>query len=396
MTTPGTPHTPTPAGRTTPEAPGAPDASALARFRQSLTRTDWWVIGSMFGFILLLHVVGWGVLGAIIAPQHLQLADGTGFGIVLGVTAYLLGMRHAFDADHIAAIDNTTRKLVAEDKKPLTLGFWFSLGHSSIVFGLCLLLALGVKSLAGQVENENSALQQITGVVGTAISGVFLILLGVINLVSLVAILKVWRRMRLGHFDEDELEAHLDNRGLMNRILRPVMRSVRQPRHMYPVGFLFGLGFDTATEVSLLVLAGASAALALPWYAILVLPVLFAAGMSLLDSIDGLFMNFAYGWAFSRPVRKVYYNITITGLSVAVALIIGVIEIDSILVDKLDISSGPLHAVGTMDLNFVGYLIVGLFAGTWAVALLWWKFGKVEEKWSAGLAAGRLAAAPEA
>jgi high-affinity nickel-transport protein len=368
----------------------SPDtSSALTKFRRSLTRTDWTVVGAMFGFILLLHVVGWGVLAGIIAPQNLQLADGTGFGIVLGVTAYLLGMRHAFDADHIAAIDNTTRKLVAENKKPLSVGFWFSLGHSSIVFGLCLLLAFGVKTLAGQVENENSTLQQVTGLVGTAVSGVFLILLGVINLISLIAILKVWRRMRQGHFDEEGLERHLDNRGLMNRILRPVMKSVRQPRHMYPVGFLFGLGFDTATEVSLLVLAGASAALSLPWYAILVLPVLFAAGMSLLDSIDGLFMNFAYGWAFSRPVRKVYYNITITGLSVAVALIIGIIEIDSIFVDKLGITSGPLGAIGTLDLNYVGYLIVGLFAGTWAAALLWWKFGRVEEKWSAGLAQRR-------
>jgi high-affinity nickel-transport protein len=216
-----------------------------------------------------------------------------------------------------------------------------------------------------------------------------LILLGLVNLVSLIAILKVWRQMRRGHFDEDELEHHLDNRGIMNRILRPVMKAVRHPRHMYPVGLLFGLGFDTATEVSLLVLAGASAAVALPWYAIMVLPVLFAAGMSLLDSIDGLFMNFAYGWAFSRPVRKVYYNIIITGLSVSVALIIGVIEIDSILVDKLNIASGPLHAIGTLDLNAVGFIIVGLFVLTWAAALTWWRVGKVEQKWAANVAAPR-------
>jgi nickel/cobalt transporter (NiCoT) family protein len=302
------------------------------------------------------------------------------------VTAYLLGMRHAFDADHIAAIDNTTRKLVAEQKKSLTVGFWFSLGHSSVVFGLCLLLAFGVRSLAGQVGDESSTLQRITGVVGTSVSGIFLVALGLINLISLLAILKVWRRMKSGHFDEEELEQHLDDRGLMNRILRPVMKAVRHPRHMYPVGLLFGLGFDTATEVSLLVLAGAGAAVALPWYAILVLPILFAAGMSLLDSLDGLFMNFAYGWAFSRPVRKVYYNIVITGLSVAVALIIGVIEIDSVLIDKFGIESGPFFSLGNLDLNSVGYVIVALFAATWAVALVWWKVGRVEDRWNAGLA----------
>jgi nickel/cobalt transporter (NiCoT) family protein len=361
------------------------EPSALAKFRRSLSRRDWAVIWAMTGFVALLHIVGWGVLVGIVEQQHLAAADGTGFGIALGATAYVLGMRHAFDADHIAAIDNTTRKLVADGKKPLSVGFWFSLGHSSIVFGLCTLLAFGIKSVVGQVEDDNSTLQQITGVVGTTVSGVFLLLLGLINLVSLIAILKVWREMRQGHFDESELERHLDQRGLINRILRPVMQLVQQPRHMYPVGFLFGLGFDTATEVSLLVLAATSAAVSLPWYAIMVLPVLFAAGMSLLDSIDGLFMNFAYGWAFSRPVRKVYYNITITGLSAAVALIIGAIEIDSIIVSRLNIESGIFYDIGNVDLNYVGYGIVGLFVVTWLVALAWWRLGRIEERWGTGL-----------
>ncbi|WP_426565907.1 HoxN/HupN/NixA family nickel/cobalt transporter [Angustibacter sp. McL0619] len=369
-----------------PVATADESPSSLRQFRRSLDRTQWLVLAGMAGFIVLLHVVGWGVLFGAVAPKELRLGDGQMYGVALGVTAYVLGMRHAFDADHIAAIDNTTRKLVAEDKKPLSVGFWFSLGHSSIVFGLCLLLGIGVKALSGQVENEDSTLQQFTGVFGTSVSGLFLIALGMINLVSLIGILGVWSGMRSGVYDEQALEHQLDNRGLMNRILRPVMKGVRQPRHMYPVGFLFGLGFDTATEVSLLVLAAGSAAVSVPWYAILVLPVLFAAGMSLLDSIDGVFMNFAYGWAFARPVRKVYYNIVITGLSVAVALVIGLIEIDSILVEKLSIDSGPLHAIGTLDLNYVGYVIAGLFALTWAVALLWWRFGRVEERWSAGLA----------
>ena len=193
--------------------------------------------------------------------------------------------------------------------------------------------------------------------------------------------------MRHGRFDEAALEEQLNNRGAMNRILGGATKAVHKPWHMYPVGLLFGLGFDTATEIGLLVLAGGAAAFALPWYAILVLPILFAAGMSLLDTIDGCFMNFAYGWAFSKPVRKVYYNITITGLSVAVAFVIGTIELVSILTEKLGIGSGPLAAIGGLDLNFVGYAIVGLFVLTWVIAFAIWRYGRVEEKWSAGLRA---------
>ncbi|HEU4568438.1 MAG TPA: HoxN/HupN/NixA family nickel/cobalt transporter [Marmoricola sp.] len=350
-----------------------------------LTRNEWLSIGGMAGFVLLLHVVGWGVLGLIVAPKHYMVTSTTAFGLGLGVTAYALGMRHAFDADHIAAIDNTTRKLMADGKRPVSVGFWFSLGHSSVVFGLCLLLSLGVKALAGQVENGSSSLQQTTGLIGTLVSGVFLLLIGLINLAVLKEILGVFREMKSGAYDEDALEEQLNKRGLINRILGPVMRSISKAWHMYPTGLLFGLGFDTATEVSLLVLAGGAAAFNLPWYAILTLPILFAAGMSLLDSIDGCFMNFAYGWAFSKPVRKVYYNITITGLSVAVALIIGGIEVISILTEKLDITSGPLAWIGGLDLNQVGYVIVGLFVLTWVVALLVWRFARIEDKWSADL-----------
>jgi len=329
-----------------------------------------------------------GMAAFIVAPEHYQVGQNQVFGVGLGLTAYTLGMRHAFDADHIAAIDNTTRKLMAEGKRPLSVGFWFSLGHSSIVFGLVLLLSFGVRSLAGQVEDDSSTLQQTTGLIGTAVSGVFLFLIGILNLVVLVGILKVFRRMRTGAYDEAALEDQLNNRGFMNRILGGATKAVRKPWHMYPVGLLFGLGFDTATEVGLLVLAGGAAAFALPWYAIITLPIIFAAGMSLLDSIDGCFMNFAYDWAFSKPVRKVFYNITITGLSVAVALIIGTIELVSIAVEKLDITSGPLAAIGSLDLNHVGYAIVGLFVVTWLTALAVWRFGRIEEKWSAGLQEG--------
>jgi high-affinity nickel-transport protein len=329
-----------------------------------------------------LHVLGWVTLAAVVVPHHYAVGGGQVFGIGLGVTAYTLGMRHAFDADHIAAIDNTTRKLMADRRRPLSVGFWFSLGHSSVVFALCLVLALGVRALAGQVVTDHSALQQTTGMIGVTVSGVFLLLIGLINLGVLRRIVGVWRGMRTGSYDEETLEKHLDERGFLNRILGRFTRTVRKPWHMYLVGLLFGLGFDTATEVSLLVLAGGAAAFALPWYAILVLPVLFAAGMSLLDTIDGSFMNFAYGWAFSQPVRKVYYNLTITGLSVAVALIIGGVELISILVEKLHITSGPLAAIGGLDLNSVGYAIVALFALTWLVAGLIWRFGRIEQRWT--------------
>jgi high-affinity nickel-transport protein len=356
------------------------------RVREAIGPRGWLSIGGMTGFILALHVIGWGLLIFVIAPAHYEIGPAGVYGVGLGVTAYTLGMRHAFDADHIAAIDNTTRKLLADRQRPLSVGFWFSLGHSSVVFGLCLLLSFGIRSLAGQVGSDSSALQRITGVVGVSVSGVFLYLIGIINLVLLFGIVRIFRRMRHGSFDEAELEDHLNNRGLLNRIL-----SGAKPWQMYPIGLLFGLGFDTATEISLLVLAGGAAAFQLPWYAILTLPVLFAAGMSLLDTIDGCFMNFAYGWAFSRPVRKVYYNMTVTGLSVAVALIIGTIELVSIVTDKLNITTGPLAAIGNLDLNYVGFVIVGLFVGTWVIALLVWRFARIEEKWSP-----RLSTAPSA
>jgi high-affinity nickel-transport protein len=356
------------------------------RAHEAIGTQGWLSLGGMAGFILALHVIGWGLLIVVIAPAHYEVGASGVFGVGLGVTAYTLGMRHAFDADHIAAIDNTTRKLLTGKQRPLSVGFWFSLGHSSIVFGLCLLLGLGVRALAGQVENESSGLQQVTGLIGLGVSGTFLYVIGIINLFLLVGIIRIFRRMRQGSFDEAELDDQLNNRGFMNRILKGVTKAVTKPWQMYPIGLLFGLGFDTATEISLLVLAGGAAAFQLPWYAILTLPVLFAAGMSLLDTIDGCFMNFAYGWAFFRPVRKVYYNMTITGLSVAVALIIGTIELVSILTDKLDITSGPLAAIGGLDLNYVGFVIVGMFAGTWIIALLVWRYARIEEKWTARLA----------
>jgi high-affinity nickel-transport protein len=352
-----------------------------------MTRREWNRVGGMAATVVGLHVIGWFTLVAIVVGEH-HGARTTGFGVGIGVTAYTLGMRHAFDADHISAIDNTTRKLMADGRRPLSVGFWFSLGHSTVVFVLSLLLGLGVKALVGPVKADDSALHHYTGLIGTTVSGVFLYLIAIFNMVVLAGILKVFRAMRSGAFDEATLEEHLNNRGLMNRVFGRLMKSITKPWQMYPVGVLFGLGFDTATEVALLVLAGSGAASGLPWYAILCLPVLFAAGMSLLDTIDGSFMNFAYGWAFSKPVRKVYYNITITGLSVAVALLIGTAELLGLLVRQLHLA-GPFWAwIAGLDVNLLGFAIVGLFIGTWAVSLVVWRLGRIEERWSANVRAG--------
>ncbi|WP_372728908.1 HoxN/HupN/NixA family nickel/cobalt transporter [Nocardioides sp.] len=344
--------------------------------KRSLVRT--------LGFVLFLHVLGWGMLIGVIAPHEYEVG-GAVLGVGLGLTAYTLGMRHAFDIDHIAAIDNVTRKLMADGQRPMSVGFWFSLGHSSVVFVMVLGVAVGVQFLTSGIADEGSSLKAVTGVWGTSISGVFLILIGLINLVALIGIVQVFREMRTGQYDESELDRQLNNRGFLNRILGRVTRAVRKPWHMYPTGFLFGLGFDTVSEIGLLVIAGGAVAASLPWWAVLTLPVLFAAGMSLLDTLDGAFMNVAYGWAFTRPVRKIYYNITITALSVAVALLIGGIELIGLLAEKSGITTGPLGAIAEIDLAYMGYLVVALFVVTWAVSVTIWKVGRIDERWSAHL-----------
>ena len=344
--------------------------------KHSLVRT--------LGFVVFLHLLGWGLLIGVVAPHDYAVGN-TVLGVGLGLTAYTLGMRHAFDADHIAAIDSTTRKLMADGQRPLSVGFWFSLGHSSVVFVMVFLIAVGVRALSQGIDDESSTLQQAAGVWGTSISGAFLLLIGLINLAALIGIVQVFREMRHGRYDEAELERQLDKRGFLNRILGRVTRAVTKPWHMFPTGFLFGLGFDTVSEIGLLVIAGGAVAANLPWWAVLTLPILFAAGMSLLDTLDGAFMNVAYGWAFARPVRKIYYNITVTALSVAVALIIGGIEIIGLLSEKAGITTGPLAAIAGVDLEYLGYGIVLLFVVTWALAVTIWKVGRIDERWSAHL-----------
>jgi len=275
---------------------------------------------------------------------------------------------------------------MSEGQRPLSVGFFFSLGHSTIVFLLAIGFGFGIRGLSGAVADDGSWLHSASGLIGPTVSGTFLWIIGILNLLVLIGITKVFRRLRHGEYSEAELEEQLDNRGFMNRFYKRATNAVKRPWQMWPVGMLFGLGFDTATEIALLATAGAAAAGGLPIYAILCLPFLFAAGMSLLDAIDGAFMNFAYGWAFARPVRKVFYNMTITWLSVVVALVIGTIELMSVLADRLALTGQPWAFVSGLDLNYVGYAIAALFAVTWITAVAVWRFGRIEEKWSAGLA----------
>ncbi|MFD1658720.1 HoxN/HupN/NixA family nickel/cobalt transporter [Streptomyces caeni] len=352
-----------------------PNPASFRWRREDTLRT-----AALLALIAALHVAAFGILFLLVVPEHYAVGS-KAFGIGLGVTAYTLGMRHAFDADHIAAIDNTTRKLMAEGKRPVTVGFWFALGHSSVVVLLAVMIAAGTQ-LADRVTNENSHTHQVLGFMGTTVAGAFLYLIAALNLVALTGILKVFRSMRSGRYDEKELERHLDSRGFMNRVLGRLTRTISRPGQMYPLGFLFGLGFETATEVTLMVMAGSGAAAGLPWYAILCLPLLFTAGMCLFDTLDGTFMNFAYQWAFSNPVRKVFYNLTITGLSIAVAFLIGTIELVGVLHDKLDLRDAVTGWVAGLDLGNVGFVIVGLFVVVWAAALAYWRLAKVEERWA--------------
>jgi high-affinity nickel-transport protein len=364
------------------DAARAPRLRAMAT---SLAPGQGRAIVLMSAAVLALHVIGFVLLIAMVIPHHYALGASGAFAIGTGVTAYTLGMRHAFDADHIAAIDNTTRKLMAEGQRPTSVGFFFSLGHSTVVFVLALLFSIGIRTLDGQVSDRGSTLHGIASWIGTGVSGAFLYLIAALNLVVLLGVIRVFRAMRRGVFDEAELEAQLNSRGLMNRLLGRLTRSIRSSWQMYPLGILFGLGFDTATEVALLFLAAGAAGAGLPFYAILCLPILFAAGMSLLDTIDGSFMNFAYGWAFAKPVRKVFYNIVVTGLSVAVAAVIGTIELGGLLAQKLDARGALWTWMEHVNLNALGFIIVGMFVATWIVALTVWRVGRIEERWTGGL-----------
>ncbi|HEX4108963.1 MAG TPA: HoxN/HupN/NixA family nickel/cobalt transporter [Solirubrobacteraceae bacterium] len=362
--------------------------SATAGAWRALTGAERARAAAMAAFVLALNLFGWGTFALAILPHHFRY-HGLGIGIGVAVTAWTLGARHAFDADHIAAIDNSTRKLMAEGKRPLGTGFFFALGHSSIIMVVGTGITIAAKSVFHAVVTPSSTFETAGGVAGTAMSATFLWVIAAMNLLVLVGIVRVFRGMREGRFDEDELEAQLESRGLMYRFFGPVMGAIEHTWQMFFVGLVFGIGFDTATEVLLLAGTAAAATQGLPWYAVLTLPLLFSGGMTLLDSLDGCFMNLAYGWAFARPVRKVYYNITITALSVAVAFLVGGIEIAGLLSSELHLHGWFGDALASFDLNTAGFIVVGLFVVVWAVALAVWRFGHIEARWEAAAARSR-------
>jgi nickel/cobalt transporter (NiCoT) family protein len=348
-----------------------PESSAVTGVSLSAPeRHQIWRLG---GAVALLHLVGWGAVWFIVAPRY-------PFMLGLAGLAYAFGLRHAFDADHIAAIDNTTRKLMRNGPRPLGVGFFFSLGHSTVV----LLLTIAVAAATQTVTTELPRLHAIGQYVGTMVSGAFLYLIGFLNLLVMIDIYRVFRDMRHGEYDAAQLEDRLLQRGLMSRWFGRLFDFVTRPWHMYVVGFLFGLGFDTATEVGLLTTAGVAASQALPFVAVLTLPIVFAAGMSLMDSADGVLMCGAYGWAFANPLRKVFYNLTVTGLSVVVALFVGTVEIVSILAGLLHADaggSGWLRTLEHLDLQTMGYAVVALFVCSWVASLIVWRVCRIEERW---------------
>jgi high-affinity nickel-transport protein len=344
------------------------------RWFRALSAREWLRLSGFAGAVAALHIAGWGLF-VYYSRNYPALAG-------LGTLAYSFGLRHAFDADHIAAIDNTTRKLLQEGKRPLGVGFFFSLGHATIVFALTAALAIGTATVGAQIP----ALQNYGGSVGAGLSGTFLWIIGVLNLIVLVDVVRIFRELKHGRYDRDRLEQRLLDRGFMNRFfVGRFFRLIERSWHMYPLGVLFGLGFDTATEVGLLALAAGVASHQAPLLAVLSLPLLFAAGMSLMDTADGAFMSQAYGWAFSNPIRKVYYNITVTSLSVAVALVVGSVELLQVLATRLGLEAGFWGWLNALDFEKLGYAIVGLFVLTWASSVAIWKGRRIEERWLASI-----------
>ncbi len=344
----------------------------------------------VIGVVVFLHVAGWGLFIHYNSdPQYHALTDTKGVLVYAGAgaLAYSFGLRHAFDADHIAAIDDTTRLMLAKGKKPLAVGLFFSLGHSTIVMALC----VGVAFASKQATKFQKDFAETGGIIGASVSTLFLYLVGVLNLIILVGIIKVWRQAKSGKFSHEHLTQLLNERGLMKLIFRGAFKKgFDKSWQLYPVGVLFGLGFDTATEVALLALSATAAVGTvggtLPPLAIIALPLIFAAGMSLMDSLDGIFMTKAYAWAFTSPLRKIYYNLTTTGLSIFVAFVIGTIQLVGVLSEKTSIAKyQPFTAIAEIDLNRVGYFIVASFVAAWLISVLIWKFGRYEKRYSSGI-----------
>ena len=302
------------------------------------------------------------------------------FPVLLGTAflAYSFGLRHAVDADHIAAIDNVTRKLMQQGKRPVAVGLMFSLGHSTIV----IVGSIAIAATALALQHRIDSVREIGGVIGTLVSALFLFAIALVNLIVLQAVIRSFMRVRRGEpYVEEDFDLLLGNRGFLSRLFRPMFNLIRTSWHMYPLGILFGLGFDTATEIGLLGISAAEASKGLSLSSILVFPVLFAAGMSLIDSTDNILMLGAYGWAFVKPVRKLYYNITITSVSVVVALAVGGIEALGLMVNQFHLTGGVWGLVGKLNDNFgmLGYGIVALFALSWVLSIVIYKWRRFDD-----------------
>jgi high-affinity nickel-transport protein len=376
-------------------------SARIRRARAELTGGEWGRLALMYLFILAVNAAGWIIYVGYVMPHHFDYqgeggSRGLGVGLGVAITAWFLGFRHAFDADHISCIDNTTRKLMADGQRPLGTGFFFSFGHSTVVVAVGVGITIAARAVFGAVVDPSSAYETAGGAIGTTLSACFLYLIAVLNLIVLAGIFKVFREMRSGTYDEAELEAQLQARGLMYRFFGRFMRSINHTWQLYLVGLVFGIGFDTTTEVLLLAATAYAAIQGLPYYAVLALPLLFSGGMMLFDTLDGTFMNFAYGWAFAKPVRKVYYNLVITGLSIGAAFIVGTIEILGIVTTEADLHGAFWDAMANFNINVAGFCIAGLFIGVWAVALIYWRVGKVEDRWTANVAPSGAPAAPAA
>ena len=330
-----------------------------------------------YSAIAAMHLLGWGLLLSVARENPTLLG--------LGGLAYSFGLRHAFDADHISAIDNTTRKLLQDRKKPVGVGFFFSLGHSTVVLLIAVLLGFAVRAIVDSVVADDGQLRNVGGLIGTSVSGLFLLLIGVLNLIILLDIIGIFRRMQAGHYTRKTLEEHLVNGGVLTRVFRKLFALITHSWQMYPIGFLFGLGFDTASEVALLAISAGAASQGLPFSAVISLPLIFAAAMCLMDTTDGAFMAKAYSWAFSNPVRKLFYNLTMTGLSVFVALFVGLVELTQILIQLLGLEGGLWDTIAGLDLGSLGFVIVGSFVVAWVVAFAIFKLRRVEDQWSAAL-----------
>lgn len=338
--------------------------------RLSFTPDEWRRLAALYAVIAALHLAGWGLF-LYYAARFPALVG-------LGFVAYMLGLRHAFDADHIAAVDDTVRFMMQKGKRPLAVGFFFSLGHSTIV----LVFAVALVVATGAVKSHLPQMQSIGGLIGSAVSGTFLWLIGVLNLRVLLDMLKVWRQAKSGRHDHAHVDELLARRGLMNRLFGGrLSKAIDRSWQMYPLGMLFGLGFDTASEIGLLAMTAGASAGDLPFLAVLSLPILFAAGMTAMDTTDGVLMTKAYNWAFVNPLRKIFYNIAITALSVGVALAIGTVVLLQLAIEVAGMS-GPLHdRIAAIDFGILGYVLVAVFLGAWGVAALVWRYSRIDERY---------------